>query len=401
MNHSELVSAINEAFNKNFNERGLELLRKLNNGSHSTAESHHRQAVIEEQIGDWENAGNAHRRCIESAPHVATAYLYAGYWFLKSKKNVAAASLFSLANEAKPTIFTADSIASAEPNTAERLRAGSTHLRSHLSDHHRQYLFDIDSSDRIKQSVWLQSHDRPVSNLSENYAPQLFYIPELEQTEFYDIERFAWADKLQLRANDIREELMLALNNHQKTLSVRPYLEQQFNGEPGLQELAGSLNWSAIDLYRDGALNQTSAPLFPVTLAAMSDIPTYQLESTPYEVFFSVLKPKQKIAPHYGQSNHSLTVHLALDIPDDCYLQVGAQQRCWKNNEIIVFDDNFPHAAYNNSNRQRIVLIFSIWHPDLDKSEQTALRQAYSQRQNWMAERTKHIAKLPSKNVTT
>ena len=209
MNHSELVAAINEAFNNNLNEHGLALLRVLNNGSNSTAESHHRQAVIEEQVGDWENAGSAHRRCIESAPHVATAYLYAGYWFLKSEKRDEAAALFSLALEAKPTIFTADSIASAEPNTAERLRAANAHLRSHLSDFHRQHLFDIDSSDRIRESAWLQSHDKPVSQLSEHYAPQLFYIPEIEQTEFYDIERFAWADKLQRCANDIRDELML------------------------------------------------------------------------------------------------------------------------------------------------------------------------------------------------
>jgi aspartyl/asparaginyl beta-hydroxylase (cupin superfamily) len=104
-------------------------------------------------------------------------------------------------------------------------------------------------------------------------------------------------------------------------------------------------------------------------------------------VFFSLLRPGQHIKPHYGLSNHSLTVHLPLVIPKKCWLRVGDETREWEAGRITAFDDTFIHEARNESAEERIVLIFSIWHPDLTESEQQAVKRSFRSRLRWLEKR--------------
>jgi aspartyl/asparaginyl beta-hydroxylase (cupin superfamily) len=100
-----------------------------------------------------------------------------------------------------------------------------------------------------------------------------------------------------------------------------------------------------------------------------------------------VLRPGQHIKPHYGQSNHSLTVHLPLVLPKACWLRVGDETRHWRTGQVTVFDDTFIHEASNESDTERIVLIISIWHPDLTQAEQQAIKRAFGARQQLLAQR--------------
>ena len=56
-----------------------------------------------------------------------------------------------------------------------------------------------------------------------------------------------------------------------------------------------------------------------------------------------------------------------------------------------MFDDSFIHEAENTSEQDRVVLIFSVWHPDLTLDEQTAIQQSFNARQTWLDERTKYL----------
>ena len=107
----------------------------------------------------------------------------------------------------------------------------------------------------------------------------------------------------------------------------------------------------------------------------------------PFEVFFSLLKPGQHITPHFGQSNHSLTVHLPIIVPEGGYLTVAGQKVVWQKGKTIVFDDSFEHEAINPSNEDRVVLIFSIWHPELSKAEQQDILSSFSARATWLNNR--------------
>jgi aspartyl/asparaginyl beta-hydroxylase (cupin superfamily) len=55
---------------------------------------------------------------------------------------------------------------------------------------------------------------------------------------------------------------------------------------------------------------------------------------------------------------------------------VGNHVRPWTPGELLIFDDTVEHAAWNNSNQLRVVLIFDVWHPLLSVAEQRLVQGA-------------------------
>ncbi|MEQ8265060.1 aspartyl/asparaginyl beta-hydroxylase domain-containing protein [Pseudohaliea sp.] len=43
--------------------------------------------------------------------------------------------------------------------------------------------------------------------------------------------------------------------------------------------------------------------------------------------------------------------------------------RPWVEGEAFVFDDSMEHEAINRSDRERVVLLFDIWRPELTEAE--------------------------------
>lgn len=395
MNNSHLLAQADQAFAAGQANQGLTLLRQYNLSNNSDAASWHRQAIIEEQIGDFSAAGEAHFRCIEVAPNNAIGYLYAGYWLqTKNQQTNAAASLYSLANDLEASALTLWEKPNVSAPTQQRSREANRVMREVLTQQHRTVCNNLKNAERIGNAHWVQTSDQPISFGVDNFAPELFFIPGLTTKPFYSDKELAGAEQLNQKCGKINSELTHAMQQQLIKDTVRPYLDNNFSSHSSLSELANSHNWLAIDLFKNGEPNSKVSTLFPETLDALKALPTYSLDENPFEVFFSFLKPHQSIAPHFGQSNHALTVHLPLDIPNDCYLEVGAQKQPWNENEVLVFDDSFLHSAHNGSGLSRVVLIFSIWHPDLSTDERAAVQQSFKARQKWASERRSHLKKL-------
>jgi hypothetical protein len=287
---------------------------------------------------------------------------------------------------------------SANSETRLRSDAANKALRKYLSGMHRDSVGLDDSNRRIAASIWTRTHDQSFEFAAAQQKPQLYYVPELAPIRYAAIDqhdsRWSWVTQLEASAEAIKQELLSALPKVR--VQGRPYLPEGMNLDEGFSPLIGSLNWTALDLYKDGELNQEVAPYFPVTLAALvpelherapapSSIrtPLYSLYDKPFEVFFSLLKPGQHIKPHYGLSNHSLTVHLPLLVPDNCWLRVAGEKHIWRQGELVAFDDTFEHEAKNGSSEERVVLIFSIWHPDLSVEEKKSIQRSFQAREKW------------------
>ena len=129
----------------------------------------------------------------------------------------------------------------------------------------------------------------------------------------------------------------------------------------------------------------------PKTAKILAGIPLYKVDGKPFEVFFSLLKAGQHIQPHFGQSNHSLTVHLPIIVPKGGYLTVANEIRAWQKGKVIIFDDSFVHEAINPSEEDRVVMIFSIWHPDLSIEEQRSILASFQARSQWLEARSQHL----------
>ena len=67
-------------------------------------------------------------------------------------------------------------------------------------------------------------------------------------------------------------------------------------------------------------------------------------------------------------------VHLPLVLPPGCGFRVGGETREWRIGEAWVFDDTIEHAAWNDSDETRIILICDIWSPRLSPEERDAIR---------------------------
>jgi hypothetical protein len=110
------------------------------------------------------------------------------------------------------------------------------------------------------------------------------------------------------------------------------------------------------------------------------------LGGAPDEAFLSILKPRTRIPPHFGNANHRLTVHLPLIVPAGCGVKVGGEARETQFGRLMIFDDSYEHSAWNDSESARIVLIFEIWHPALSAAERTAVAGLLS-RYNLLSQR--------------
>ncbi len=380
---SSREAAIDAAFNSGDHQRGLSLLRELANEAKGPALLH-RLGVIEEQIGTAERALAAHLECLSLAPNNPVAYLYAGYCLQQQGRDADALALYSLGSDLDGSLL-APPDPQREPAARERLDSCNSTLRQYFSELHRQSVGADDAVKRIRDAIWVRTHDTAVQRPTSGQQPHLFYVPELPPIRYAAREQLPWVNAVEAAAEGIAAEFHTAL----PVISGegRPYLAEGMALGGELGSLVGSLNWTALDLFRDGRRNDAIADHFPVTLAALSQAPLYGLDERPFEIFFSVLKPGQHISPHYGLSNHSLTVHLPMITPPDCELVVGGEARTWEPGKIIAFDDTFLHEAINRSDQDRVVLIFSVWHPDLSEAECDAVQRSFQARQAWLDQR--------------
>jgi len=82
--------------------------------------------------------------------------------------------------------------------------------------------------------------------------------------------------------------------------------------------------------------------------------------------FFSILAPGKHLPPHRGPFKGVLRYHLGLIVPKpevSCGIRVADETRHWKEGESLVFDDTYMHEAWNNTNRDRVVLFMDFVRP--------------------------------------
>lgn len=204
--------------------------------------------------------------------------------------------------------------------------------------------------------------------------PSKFFFPELPHIQFFDPGQFEWADTLQAATAVIKQELQQAIAQN---LEFEPYLQEtQALPKNTSTQLWGSNDWGALYLWKDGELNQHLAGHFAKTIEIINQLPLADIPGGSPNVLFSRLKPDTDIPPHHGFFNTRLICHLPLVVPENCgKLRVGNDSRQWNEGELLIFDDSIEHEAWNHSDKDRIVLIFEIWRPELSAVERDAVRK--------------------------
>lgn len=132
--------------------------------------------------------------------------------------------------------------------------------------------------------------------------------------------------------------------------------------------------WDACFFYRHGRRFNDNHARFPATSQVLEAVPLCRIADHAPEICFSVLAPHTTIRPHFGVTNVRSVMHLPLLVPPDCALHVlGHAPHVWQEGVPMMFDDTFEHAAWNHSDRPRVILLMDCWNPGLDQAEQSAV----------------------------
>jgi len=105
--------------------------------------------------------------------------------------------------------------------------------------------------------------------------------------------------------------------------------------------------------------------------------------------FFSTMGAGAEIKPHYGACNLRIRCHFPLIVPHgDVGMECGGAQIAWTAGQPLFFDDAFEHRVWNRTQEERVVLLFDLWHPELEQEEVAALQDmfGYAREQGWTKE---------------
>lgn len=125
-------------------------------------------------------------------------------------------------------------------------------------------------------------------------------------------------------------------------------------------ELNKLKKWNALVLYAYGHKNQSALESFSSITSILE-----RGEEKIKMIMFSVLLPGMKIPSHTGNNYHVLRGQLCIENeePEKTNLKIVNTNVILKEGEVVVFDDTFLHEAWNNSARNRVVLIIDFVKP--------------------------------------
>lgn len=214
--------------------------------------------------------------------------------------------------------------------------------------------------------------------------PSKFFFPQLPHIQFFDTAQFEWIEQLESATATIKQELEAALASG---VEFEPYL-QSSEEVPTLSQSKNWNNddWGAFYLWKSGDLQESAEQHFPNTLKVLESIPFARVAGSSPNVLFSRLRPKTRIDPHHGFLNTRLICHLPLIVPENCgALRCGNESRPWQEGKVMIFDDSIEHEAWNDSDSERVVLIFEIWRPELSEAERDAVAKLLNSIKSYQA----------------
>jgi tetratricopeptide (TPR) repeat protein len=328
--------------------------------------------VALEASGRVDEAITVLRQAYVRQPTDPNTLLFLGAALAKAGQPEAAAAAGSLLEATMSDMLQLDRLGGTAAYASER----SVRLRQALATFYAQLRADAVEEakraepaadlSRVSSAVW-----RPVfpRGSTERRRPAFFYVPRLGDTPWLEPETFDWAADLEAAAPELADEVAGSLDIDAEGL---PYIAKQEESDTW-RSLAGSKDWSSVHFWNDALPNERALARFPKVHAALARLPLVTFGGTPVEAFLSILKPRTRIPPHFGNANHRLTVHLPLIVPAGCGVRVADEARETRFGRLMIFDDSYEHSAWNDSDTPRIVLIFEIWHPALSAAERNAV----------------------------
>ena len=174
-----------------------------------------------------------------------------------------------------------------------------------------------------------------------------------------------WCAELEARTEEIREEMDRVVErkvwfvwgtgnySHHFTRANEAEILETAARSPKDRIGSGTTpRWRLFGLYLKGRRIDANCAQCPRTAAAVARVPRM------VNAGFSCLEAGYRLHRHAGYDPTLYRTHLGLRVPPgDCALWVNGEARRWQEGRTLMFDDTFPHEAWNLTPKHRIVLI--------------------------------------------
>jgi beta-hydroxylase len=129
--------------------------------------------------------------------------------------------------------------------------------------------------------------------------------------------------------------------------------------EPGQSRVAASGRWRTLTLRLFGCDVPHNQAMLSSTWTALAGVEGL------HSAMFSVLEPGTDIPTHMGPTKGLWRYHLAIAVPEPeaAGLWVGGTTLRWAEGQAFMFDDTYPHRAWNHGHGDRVVLVCDIVRP--------------------------------------
>lgn len=214
----------------------------------------------------------------------------------------------------------------------------------------------------------------------------------VDNTPFIQPEAFSWISGLE-------SDWLIIKNELNEILQYTDNLPRFQDISPDQGKISPDSLWKTFFLYGYGIKMEQNCSYCPETTRIIEQIPGLKT------AFFSILLPGKHIPEHRGPYKGVVRCHLALKVPqakEQCGIRVDNETRYWQEGQCLIFDDSFPHEAWNNTNEIRVVLFLDIVRPMSFPASilnhllinlirwSPFVRDAYKNQQKW----DKHLAKV-------
>ncbi len=163
---------------------------------------------------------------------------------------------------------------------------------------------------------------------------------------------FPWLADLEGSTASIRREL-------DGVLKHREHLPDFHEISADQRSITDDDKWKTYFFYGFGRRSDANCRRCPATAAVLSRIPGL------VTAFFSILAPGKRIPAHRGVYKGLLRAHLGLAVPrpELCGMSIGNEMVRWREGSAFVFDDTYTHEAWNESDKDRVVLLVDVLRP--------------------------------------
>jgi len=89
---------------------------------------------------------------------------------------------------------------------------------------------------------------------------------------------------------------------------------------------------------------------------------------------------------------------LGVEIPaklPDCGLKVNGEEKSWEEGKWIVFNDAYKHAAWNNTDKRRVIIIMDFVKPEFIDRKNIACAFILARHFSYIYHKVRLIARMP------